>query len=195
MTVATTTRTAPTDAPILDVLAERWSPRAYDHAATIDEDKLASALEAARWSPSAYNNQPWRFIVGRRGTATFDALAGSLVEFNAAWATKASVLIAAVAEHSSEEGRTFATAHYDLGQAVAHLSVQAHADGLVVHQMTGFDPAAVHRDFALPERFEVVTMIALGEFGDPSTLPEPLGERELAPRERRPLSETLLSND
>ncbi len=105
------------------------------------------------------------------------------------------MLIAAVAEHANEEGRTFATAHYDLGQAVAHLSVQAHADGLVVHQMTGFDPAAVHRAFDLPERFEVVTMIALGEFGDPSALPEPLGERELAPRERRPLAQSLLADD
>src|SRR5829696_2955681 len=62
-------RTASTESPVLDVLAGRWSPRAYDVDAPIDETKLASALEAARWSPSANNTQPWRFIVARRGTA------------------------------------------------------------------------------------------------------------------------------
>ena len=56
-------RTAPTDAPILDVLAERWSTRLFDASAALDEDALASALEAARWAPSANNSQPVRFIV------------------------------------------------------------------------------------------------------------------------------------
>ena len=51
-------RTAPTDAPILDVLAERWSTRIFDPRTPIDEAALASALEAARW------------LVGRRGWFT-----------------------------------------------------------------------------------------------------------------------------
>lgn len=60
-------RTATTDAPLLDVLSERWSTRIFDASAPIDEQALRSALEAARWSPSASNTQPWRFIVARRG--------------------------------------------------------------------------------------------------------------------------------
>ncbi|MFM9597024.1 nitroreductase family protein, partial [Streptomyces scabiei] len=62
-----TTRTADTDAPILDVLAERWSTRVFAPTAPVDEAALASALEAARWAPSANNTQPWRFVVARRG--------------------------------------------------------------------------------------------------------------------------------
>src|SRR5689334_18618950 len=67
-----TVRTADTSAPLLPALAERWSPRSFDPAAPVDEDKLRAALEAARWSPSANNTQPWRFIVARRGSEAFE---------------------------------------------------------------------------------------------------------------------------
>ncbi|MTE24118.1 nitroreductase family protein [Microbacterium sp. ZXX196] len=195
MTTTTLDRTAPTDVPVLDILAARWSPRAYDETATVDEGALARALEAARWSPSAYNSQPWRFIVARRGSEAFAGLSAALVEFNAAWATRAGVLIAAIAETENEAGRANVTAQYDLGQAVAHLSVQAHHDGLFVHQMTGFDPAVVSERFSLADRFRPFTLLALGEAGDPEILPDAMRERELAPRERRALAETVLVND
>ena len=67
-------KTAVTSVPIHSVLAERWSPRSYtDHILT--KADLAPAFEAARWSPSANNAQEWRYIVGFRGDATFDAIA------------------------------------------------------------------------------------------------------------------------
>jgi nitroreductase len=90
-------RTATTDSPILDVLAERWSARVFDPAVTIDEAALASALEAARWSPSANNTQPWRFIVTRRGSNAYDAVYTSLRDFNKSWAGDASALVVAAA--------------------------------------------------------------------------------------------------
>lgn len=185
-------RTAPTEHPVLDVLAGRWSPRAYDAQNTIDESKLAASLEAARWAPSAYNSQPWRFIVARRGTALHAQVAGALVGFNQAWAGHAAVLVVAIAETANAEGAPISHAIYDLGQAVAHFSVQAHHEGLVVHQMSGFD-ADVVREFAdLDERFVPITVFAVGEFGDVETLPEALQERELAPRVRRPIDETVI---
>lgn len=185
-------RTAQTDSPVLDILAGRWSPRAYCDQTPIDEGKLASALEAARWSPSAYNNQPWRFIVARRGSEAHAAIVASMAEFNQQWAPQAGAIIVAVAELESAEGRTYATAHYDLGQAVAHLSVQAHHDGLFVHQMTGFDAAAVQAHFELPARLQVVSLLAVGDVGDPDQLPEAIREREVAPRQRRPIGETVI---
>ncbi|MGZ0712377.1 nitroreductase family protein (plasmid) [Coraliomargarita sp. W4R53] len=190
--VLTSDRFAQTDSPILDVLAERWSPRAFDLAADIDEAKLASALEAARWSPSASNIQPWRFIVARRGTAAHEILVESLMGYNKAWAGDAAVLIIAVAETATEDGTPLAYAAYDLGQAVAYLSVQAHHDGLHVHQMGGFDRDAVSAAFGLAERFAPMTAIALGQIGDAAALPEALQEREAAPRVRRPLSESII---
>ncbi|WP_029150284.1 nitroreductase family protein [Microbacterium indicum] len=194
MGATTIDRTAPTDHPILDVLAARWSPRAYDAVTPIDEDKLANALEAARWSPSANNVQPWKFIVARRGTAEHAAISETLAGFNAAWAPSAAVLIVAVAIVADADGNENPVALYDLGQSVAHLSVQAHADGLVVHQMTGFSPAAVAERFSLPDGERPFTVIALGELGDIDALPEATREREVAPRVRKPLSETLIAN-
>jgi nitroreductase len=185
-------RTAPTEHPVLDVLAGRWSPRAYDAQNTIDEAKLATALEAARWSPSASNSQPWRFIVARRGSALHAQVVDSLVGFNQTWARNAAVLVVAIAETATADGTPITHAFYDLGQAVAHFSVQAHHDGLVVHQMSGFDPEVV-REFAdLEERFVPATVFAVGEFGDVTTLPEVLQEREVAPRVRRPIAETVI---
>lgn len=186
-------RTAPTDHAILDVLQERWSPRAYEPVA-IDEAKLAKALEAARWSPSAFNAQPWRFVVARRGTEAFDQVVAALAEFNQLWAPNASVLSVAIAEVANEEGRANPTAVYDLGQAIAHLTIQAHADGLVVHQMSGFDAAAASQAFDLDERLQPVTVVALGSLGDAAALDAMLREREHAPRARKPLTEIVLAS-
>lgn len=188
-------RTAPTGHDILPVLAGRWSPRAFHGEQLISQQELDAALEAARWSPSAFNAQPWRFIVGRRGTATFDTIFSTLIEFNQGWAANAGALVLAVAQVVDDNGRGNPTAVYDLGQAVAHLSVQAHSDGLLTHQMTGFDAAAAANSFGLPDSLLPVSVIALGHLGDVEQLDEALRERELAPRVRRPLSETVLVSE
>ena len=188
-------RTAPTEHPVLEVLADRWSPRAFDPSTPIDEAKLASALEAARWSPSANNSQPWRFIVARRGTSLHEGIQSALMGFNQAWAGNAAVLIVAIAETADTEGTPYTHALYDLGQAVAHFSVQAHHDGLVVHQMSGFVPERIRELVDLDERFAPTTVIAVGELGDPAALlPEALQERESAPRVRRALDETIVAS-
>jgi nitroreductase len=193
MTIPLLNRTAETAAPVLDVLADRWSPRAYAADDVIDEDQLASALEAARWAPSANNSQPWRFVVARRGTEAHERIHQALVGFNQAWAGNAAVLIVAVAETTDAEGKPIGYAAYDLGQSVAHLSVQAHHDGLYVHQMGGFDRDGVRAAFGLDARFEPLTVIALGPIGDVSDLPEALQEREAAPRVRVPLADSLIA--
>ncbi|MGO3886270.1 MAG: nitroreductase family protein [Mycetocola sp.] len=192
---STLDRSARTDHTILPVLAERWSPRAFHTEQIIAQENLDAALEAARWSPSAFNAQPWRFIVGRRGTATFDTILSTLVEFNQSWASSAGALVVAIAQVVDDNGRPNPTAHYDLGQAVAHLSVQAHAEGLVTHQMSGFDAAAAVNSFGLPDSLLPVSVIALGHLGDPAQLTEQLQERETAPRVRRSLGDTVLVSE
>lgn len=187
-------RTAQTAVPVLDVLAERWSPRAYDSVTPIDEAKLAAALEAARWSPSASNTQPWRFVVARRGTELHARIVAALLGFNREWAGNAAVLIAAFAEQSDAEGNPRPWAQYDLGQAVAHLSVQAHSDGLFVHQMGGVERDQLAALPGVEERFAPVSVIALGELGDPSALSEKLQQRESAPRTRRAIAETVIAS-
>ncbi|MFT4260391.1 nitroreductase family protein [Microbacterium sp.] len=189
-------RTAPTEHPVLDVLdvlAGRWSPRAFDKESTIDEATLAAVLEAARWSPSAGNTQPWRFVVARRGTALHAQIVEALTGLNQTWAPAAGVLIVALAEEHDADGNPLRFAQYDLGQAVAHLSVQAHSEGLVVHQMGGIVREALSALPGVEARFVPLTVIALGQLGDAASLPDKLREREVAPRVRRPLAETVVA--
>ncbi|KZX19966.1 nitroreductase family protein [Rathayibacter tanaceti] len=189
----TSPRTASTSAPILEVLAERWSPRSFDATAAIADGTLASLLEAARWSPSASNSQPWRFIVARRGTEEFDRIVSTLAGFNGAWAGSASALIVALTETVDAEGAPRPWAVYDLGQAMAHLSVQAHHEGLHVHQMAGFDKDGVRAAFGVDERLDPVTVAAVGVVASPDELAnDVLRERETAPRTRLPLKELVL---
>src|SRR5256885_9086501 len=67
--IAAMRKTATTTVPVHPLLAERWSPRGFDQAHELADDRLTALLEAARWAPSAANSQPWRFPVAppRRG--------------------------------------------------------------------------------------------------------------------------------
>ncbi|GAB3798600.1 nitroreductase family protein [Humibacter antri] len=185
-------RIAETSTAIHPVLTERFSPRAFDASEPIDETKLVAALEAARWSPSAANTQPWRFIVARRGTPAFDTIVAGLMGFNQFWAVNAGALIVGLAARTTEDGRPLRWAEYDLGQALAHFSMQAHYDGLHVHQMGGFAADELRDAFAVNERFDLVSVTAVGVLGDVDDLPENTRERERAPRTRLPLEELLL---
>jgi nitroreductase len=185
------TRTAPTESPILDVLAERWSTRIFDGQAPLDEVAFASALEAARWTPTGANTQPWRLIVARRGSEAHATIMATLAGFNSAWAGDAAVLIVFVAE-TTRDGKPMTWALYDTGQVAAHFTVQAHADGLYTHQMGGFDGAAISEAFGLDEDFTPITIMAVGALGDSTAAHEALVERENAPRARRPIAESLL---
>ncbi len=59
---------APTDFPVHDFIAERWSPRAFSDKSVAPE-VLASLFEAARWAPSSSNEQPWAYIVAAKEDA------------------------------------------------------------------------------------------------------------------------------
>lgn len=150
-------------------------------------------LEAARWTPSAGNSQPWSFIVGLRGDATFDAFYETLARGNKSWAHRASALILTLRQVASGPDHELPFAgysQYDLGQAAAHLSIQAQALGLHAHQFAGFDHDAAKARFAVPEHWEVTTGIAIGLLAPAEILgDEGLVAKETAARTRRPVSE------
>ncbi|MFG6402595.1 nitroreductase family protein [Microbacterium sp. P04] len=196
MSIDTPTRAAQTSTPILPALAERWSPRSFAADAPIDEQKLAAAIEAARWSASAANSQPWRFIVARRGSDAFTQIAATLAPGNVAWAASAGALVVGAYETAGPDGTPRPWAQYDLGQAMAHFAVQAHASGLHVHTMGGFDADAVSAAFDLPSDVRPLTVTAVGTVAPAHLLgDERLIARETAPRVRRPLEEIVLIDD
>lgn len=184
-------RSVHTSAAIHPVLAQRWSPRAYDAEAKLTLADLTASFEAARWAPSANNAQPWRYIVGFRGDETFATIAESLAGWNSAWAPNASALVVAIAETTGPDGGENPYALYDLGQSVAHFSFQAYSEGLSVHQMAGTDAQALSKAFNLPSGFTVFVAFAVGHLTDADTLPVELAARERAPRIRHELKEIV----
>jgi nitroreductase len=185
--MSTLKRPAETSTAIHDLIAHRWSPRAFE-SKPVEPEKLRSLLEAARWAPSSYNAQPWYFIVGTRDNPeNYKRVLESLIEFNQGWAKNAPVLALSVAKLKFDDGKPNRHAFHDVGQAAANLSLQAEALGLSVHQMAGIDPEKARKLFDIPADYEAVAGIAIGYAGEPASLPDGLRERELAPRQRKPL--------
>lgn len=197
MSIATqsTDRAAITDADLIPVLRDRGSPRSFDATAEVEDVIISTVLEAARWAPSAMNSQPWRFIVAKRGNASFAKIHESLMGFNKVWADSASVLLVALTETEDAEGKPRPWAQYDLGQAVSTMIVQASAEGLHAHQMAGFDADHIRASFDVEAQLAPITVVALGYLGAADALPDVLREREIAPRERKSLSDIVLVQD
>jgi nitroreductase len=184
---------ASTSVPILDVLAERWSPRAWQDR-PVEDEKLRRLFEAARWAASSGNEQSWRFILARRHfDASWEDALACLVEGNQEWARAAPVLVITAAAKLTSRERPYRHAWHDLGLAMGNLSAQATADGLHVHQMGGIIPDEARRRFSVPDDFDIVTAATIGYLGDPASLSKRRRESELAPRNRRPLEETLFT--
>jgi nitroreductase len=185
---------APAVEGILPAVLGRWSPRSFANRDVSAAD-LRKVFEAARWAASAYNEQPWRFLVGKRNSSTHEKIFSTLIGFNQGWAGTAPILILGVASAKfAHNGSANAYALYDLGAAAAVLCLQAAALGLKSHSMAGFDHDAARKAFAIPEEFLSGAVIALGYQGEPAALGnEQMIAMETAPRERKPLSEFVLS--
>lgn len=176
------------------LLAERWSPRGFDPAHELSRDDLAPLLEAARWTPSAGNTQPTRWLVTLRGEGAHGRLVGCLSQGNQAWAPRASALLVAVSTEADDTGRPYPSHLHDTGQAAAHLTLQAQAERLYVHQMGGFDADCIRRQFALAAVQRPSVVVAVGVLGG-EPLPERLARRETAERTRLPLADLVLPSE
>ena len=181
-------RPAETSVPIHEHISHRWSPRAYESKA-VEPEKLRALFEAARWAASSYGDQPWDFIVTTKDDAHNHKLAlEGLIEFNQSWAKSAPVLGFSIARKKfAHNGQPNAHAWHDVGQAMATLAIQAEALGLQVHQMAGILPDKIRQNFQIPEDHEPVAAFTIGYAAPADTLPEPMKEREVAPRQRKPL--------
>ena len=187
-------QSGPTQFPIHELLARRWSPRAFDER-PVDTELLRVLFEAARWAPSSNNEQPWRFVVAtKENERDWTRLFECLVEGNQRWAFRAPVLVLSVASlYFAANGKMNRHAFHDTGMATQNLVLQAAVHGLMARQMAGFDVEKACAALGIPSGCEPVAMIAIGYPGDPTILPEPLRERELQPRSRRPIDEWTFS--
>jgi len=176
--------------PIHELIASRWSPYAFCDR-PVSEDDIRSLFEAARWAASSYNEQPWSYIVATKtDPAEFERLLSCLVDANQPWAKSAPVLALGCAKLTfAHNGKPNGVALHDLGLASATLTFEAMARGLYVHQMGGILPEKARELYGIPEGVQPLTGVAIGYVADPNTLPDGYRQRDLATRQRKPLTE------
>ncbi len=188
---------------LAEPMRSRRSTRVFDDQHELAAAELDLLLRAAQWAPSWGNLQPWAMVVARRGSRAHQALVPRLSRGNSAWVPRASVVIITAAQVAYHPDVDLEDAHargafkgehvacYDLGQAAAHLTLQAVAMELHAHQFAGFDTEGVAQDLGVPPWFRVLSGIAVGRYGDPAEVPERDREREQRPRVRRSLAELV----
>jgi nitroreductase len=134
-------------------------------------------------------------VVCERGSASHQVLVPHLSRGNSGWVPRASVVFLAGTQVELAPDEPADTRFdrdinvYGLGQAAAHLTLQARAMGLHAHQFGGFDRQAVAEGLGAPPYCRIVAGIAVGVRGDPAEVPERDQQREHKVRVRKPLSE------
>ncbi len=182
---------AQTEVPIHGLIAKRWSARAFS-TRSVEKTKLLSILEAARWAPSSRNEQPWRYIVFTEGNPDKLKEAQSvLLEINS-YAKRAPILICAMAKKSYTDNGNHNRLHlHDLGAANENMFLESFNQGLIMHEMGGFNREKARDLFRISDEYEVGIMIAIGYQDTHNILPDRYKEKALMPRERKPLSEIV----
>jgi nitroreductase len=190
-------KNATTEVPINDVIAQRWSPRAFDSNHVITEDVIKSLFEAARWAPSCYGDQPWQFVLFQKKDATaWSRALNCLSVGNQNWAMDASILIVVCANqnfnHNNEPNRW---AHYDSGAAAENICLQATSIGLSAHQMGGFDQIKIRNLSNIPLEFDILACMVVGKSLDEVKLSKVQKDKELQARSRKLLKDIYFINE
>lgn len=182
---------ANTNFPIHNLIARRWSARAFSPK-TVEKSKLLSILEAARWAPSSRNEQPWRYIVFTdENQEKLNTARSVLLEINN-YAKRAPILICAITKIYYSDNGIYNKLHFhDLGAANENMFLESFNQGLIMHEMGGFDRDKAKRVFNVPDEYEIGIMIAIGYQDSHDILPKRYKEKAFSPRERKSLSEIV----
>jgi nitroreductase len=182
-----------TSVPIHDLLARRWSPRAFDPKRPVSREQLKVLLEAGRWAPSCNGDEPWRYLIWDKGRdpqgwqKAFECLS----ENNKKWVKNVPLLMLSCAGSIfGATGKPNRWTQHDTGAASVSMALQAVALGLIVHQMGGWDVDKARAAFDIPADYTPMAMIAVGYQAEPDTIDDPeVKKKELTPRARKPLTE------
>jgi nitroreductase len=162
---------------VLEVMAQRYSVRAYKPDA-VEDEKLAAVLEAARLAPTAANRQPFRVLVVK--TAGRHEELGRI--YGRDWFVQPP-LVLAVCAVTEEAWRRMDDKPYDEVDATIamdHLILAAASLGLGTCWIAAFDPAAARDVLGLPDGVEPIAFTPLGYPAD-----GPRGKK------RRPLADLV----
>ena len=181
-----------TSVPIHDLLARRWSPRAYDPKRPVSREQLKVLLEAGRWAPSCNGDEPWRYLIWDKGRDPqgWQKAYDCLNENNKKWVKNVPLLMLSCAGSTFEAtGKPNRWTQHDTGAASVSMALQAVALGLIVHQMGGWDVDKARAAFDIPADYTPMAMIAVGYQTGPEILDEETKAKEMRPRARKPIAE------
>jgi nitroreductase len=180
---------AVTDYPIHDLLRKRWSARAFS-SRRVEKTKLFSILEAARWTPSSRNEQPWRYIIFTIDNPSRLLEAQTVLLEANSFAKQAPILICAITKKTYTDSLELNRLYFhDLGAANENMFLECFNQGLIMHEMGGFNVKLAKEIFNIPDDYEVGIMIAVGYQGTNDSLPEKFKVKNTKPRERKHLSQ------
>lgn len=164
----------------MQIILERRSVRQFE-AREVPEDLLEQVLEAARWAQSWANTQCWEIIV-IRDQAVKEAVQQSVPEGNPSLRSivSAPVLLVLCGKlKASGYYKGVATTRFgdwfmfDLGIVTQNIALAAHALGLGTVVLGLFDQDRAREVLAVPEGYELVSLMPLGF---------PAGESKAPPR-------------
>ncbi len=183
---------AQTSRPIHDLLARRWSTRAFDAAKPVTREQLTTLIEAGRWAPSCNGDEPWRYLVWDRARDPegFQKAFDCLSDNNKKWVKNVPLLMLSCAgSNFAATGKPNRWTQHDTGAASLSIALQADALGLAVHQMGGYDAEKARAAFGIPAEYMPMAMVAVGYQAASDVLDEETKKKELTPRARKPLAE------
>jgi nitroreductase len=186
---------ATTSVPISELLANRWSPRVYDATHEMTKEQVLRLAEAARWAASGNNGQPWRFGFALRGDELFEKISSSMLSgFNAAWAPNASLYVLAFADKVRADGSEIDrhASYFNNALATSQLVFEAEAMGLKAHYMGGVNHDEILKLVGIEDAW-LTCVITIGAQGDASAVSDELKQRESTPRERKALSDIVIT--
>jgi nitroreductase len=171
---------------LFDVIKNRRSIRSFKPDPVSDKD-IETILESARLAPSWANTQCWRFIVVK-DPAVKNLLAGTAPGNSGVEAIRqAPVAIVAYAQldssgfyggkKASDTGDWFM---FDLGIAMEHMVLAAHALGLGTVHLGLFDSGKAASILNIPDGYRLISMIPVG-----------YPRQQIAARPRKALSEIV----
>lgn len=153
-----------------EAITGRRSVRKFSEKYVTDEE-IRSLIEAARRAPSWANTQVWEFIVVR-DKALIEKVTGTYVEKNPATkcSLSASALIVACAKtgvsgcYGGKDVTKLQNWYmFDLGMAVQNLCLKANEMGLGTVIVGFLDHDACRKILNMPEGYEVVAVLPIGE--------------------------------
>ncbi|MFB0566198.1 MAG: nitroreductase family protein [Candidatus Aminicenantaceae bacterium] len=149
----------------------------------ITDELVEDLARNAQLAPSCFNNQPARFV--------FVCEQEKLKEMHAVlskgneWIQDASLIIVVFSRREDDciiKDREYY--QFDCGLETAFLILRATELGLVAHPIAGFNPKMTREILRIPEEYDVITLVIVGEHSE--TMNPTLSEKQVEWEKKRP---------